>query len=623
VKRDSEAFLAFVAQVPIALGVYTPQGQRLASSSSFADLDRIINLDAWFRELRSARTAGHLDDVSRRQGSQKASGGGRRDYWLRASAHVVDDLVWMIVDDETEFGLREMAAKGLVHSMERALAQARAAAARAGSNLRTVEAVFRFVHTGLCILERDGRISKVASPGFLDLLGRDIVGRHIGEIVGGEDGHALDEIYRLWVVNPEFSAEQLRSMTSVSWHVEGRRLGLRLEPVEDDNGGGGRWAVCLVEDLSLATRRALLDALTHDSRAMMVLASTAPDVFRVAQQEAAHLTSQLLRLASDVALSGGDSPALPRIRELIHSLKSIVASHAMQATSERLHHAEELLAIECADARTPILLEIVDIIGEIDRVFREVGQSIDIADARSSLTIASSDYARYRGLLHAANVPEVLLEVGRWLGFRPAKQLFAGAVYLSAEAGRRGKEVLVSFEDHDLLVDLAFLAPVLEILPHLARNAIAHGVEMPSMRRLAGKPALAKVSLETRLDDESFVIVVSDDGCGIDVAQVWSRARELGINMDPQVEERVLLDVLAHPKFSLAKQVDELAGRGIGLCAVVRAVRALEGELTLNNYPGAGVRFEVRIPNRKSHCIAITRGRLEDALSGGRKSIAA
>ena len=161
------------------------------------------------------------------------------------------------------------------------------------------------------------------------------------------------------------------------------------------------------------------------------------------------------------------------------------------------------------------------------------------------------------------------------------------------------KQVAFRVEGKDIELDRAILDEIADPLVHLLRNAVDHGIEAPAERAARGKPALGQVVLAASRERSSVAIRVSDDGRGIDRAAVLRRARELGLVAD-EVQELSDDDALAHlialAGFSTAEHVTAVSGRGVGIDAVVSAVRALGGSLEVKSEDGRGTTFTIRLP---------------------------
>jgi two-component system, chemotaxis family, sensor kinase CheA len=128
---------------------------------------------------------------------------------------------------------------------------------------------------------------------------------------------------------------------------------------------------------------------------------------------------------------------------------------------------------------------------------------------------------------------------------------------------------------------------------HPLRNAIDHGIESPEERRAAGKPPIASLAIVVRGDANYVTIELTDDGRGIDLEKVRSKAKAKGL---PHATEAQLLDALFADGITTADQATELSGRGVGMGALRAAAEALGGRVTLQSKPGQGTTLRVRVP---------------------------
>ncbi|HEY0242538.1 MAG TPA: Hpt domain-containing protein, partial [Gemmatimonadaceae bacterium] len=130
-----------------------------------------------------------------------------------------------------------------------------------------------------------------------------------------------------------------------------------------------------------------------------------------------------------------------------------------------------------------------------------------------------------------------------------------------------GKKVVFEILGSDIEVDKSVLDEIGEPVMHLLRNSLDHGVETPAERRVAGKSAVAKLTLSAARERSSVVIRVSDDGRGIDMNRVLERALAAGlIEADHGLlTDSEILGLIARPGFSTTSKVTEISGRGVGL----------------------------------------------------------
>jgi two-component sensor histidine kinase len=136
-------------------------------------------------------------------------------------------------------------------------------------------------------------------------------------------------------------------------------------------------------------------------------------------------------------------------------------------------------------------------------------------------------------------------------------------------------------------------------LPHLIRNAIYHGIE--SDRKSAGKDEVGTITLAFGKSASHHFIRISDDGCGLDVNHVAAHALRHNLVSEGelhQMNEKEKVELIFRSGFSTAGTVTDIAGRGVGLTAVMQCVKAQGGTLHVNSAAGMGTTFEISIPIR-------------------------
>ncbi len=181
----------------------------------------------------------------------------------------------------------------------------------------------------------------------------------------------------------------------------------------------------------------------------------------------------------------------------------------------------------------------------------------------------------------------------------PVGQVFDRFPRLVRDVARQlGKDVLFAVEGKEIELDRSVLDEIGEPVVHLLRNAVDHGLESPEAREAAGKPRAGRLTLSAQRDRAAVLIVVRDDGKGIDRARVLKRALELGL-VDAgtqRLDDAALMQCIAHPGFSTAETVTDVSGRGVGIDAVQSKVRTLGGSLGIATEPGKGTTVTIRLP---------------------------
>ncbi|HVF38309.1 MAG TPA: chemotaxis protein CheA [Gemmatimonadaceae bacterium] len=162
-----------------------------------------------------------------------------------------------------------------------------------------------------------------------------------------------------------------------------------------------------------------------------------------------------------------------------------------------------------------------------------------------------------------------------------------------------GKEVMFEIRGSDIEVDKSVLDEIGEPLVHLLRNSLDHGIEVPSERKIAGKPPVARLVLSAARQRSSVLIEVRDDGRGIDVEAVLSRARSAGlIDQDADdLSDAEILSLITRPGFSTTPRVTAMSGRGVGLDVVATKVRSLGGSVELSMAGGKGTTIRLELPS--------------------------
>ncbi len=164
-------------------------------------------------------------------------------------------------------------------------------------------------------------------------------------------------------------------------------------------------------------------------------------------------------------------------------------------------------------------------------------------------------------------------------------------------ANDTGKRAELVVQGASAELDRQVLERMVPPLEHMLRNAIVHGIEPPDRRVALGKPEVGRISVSLARDGAEVVIVVADDGAGINVKLIREKAVSLGL-ADPQVKltDEEAMQLILEPGFSTAGLVTQAAGRGVGMDVVATEVKKLGGGLFIESSLGAGSRFTIRLP---------------------------
>lgn len=208
------------------------------------------------------------------------------------------------------------------------------------------------------------------------------------------------------------------------------------------------------------------------------------------------------------------------------------------------------------------------------------------------------DHSLSQAAAKMRQITEELQEINVSIRMVPVSTVFRKMIRLvgdvSAKLGKKARLELVG-EETELDRDAA--EALQDPLVHMIRNCVDHGLETPEDRVAAGKPETGVIRLQAWHSGGEACISVSDDGRGIDRARLVAKAVEKGLapaGMSPDDAEA--LDLIFHPGFSLAKQVTEFSGRGVGMDVVKRNIEGLKGRVDVESKLGEGSAFRIRIP---------------------------
>lgn len=175
-------------------------------------------------------------------------------------------------------------------------------------------------------------------------------------------------------------------------------------------------------------------------------------------------------------------------------------------------------------------------------------------------------------------------------------------------------QLLISGEETE--VDKNVIEALVDPLVHMIRNAADHGMETRAERLKKGKPEAGVIRLNAYNQGQYVVIQVSDDGRGMDADRIKKRAVErrlLAPDEAESMDNQQALQLIMLPGFSMADEVSDVSGRGVGMDVVKTNVEKLGGEIHISSAPGQGSEFTIKLPLT----MAVGRG-LEVAAEGNR-----
>lgn len=318
---------------------------------------------------------------------------------------------------------------------------------------------------------------------------------------------------------------------------------------------------------------------------------------------------QALRLKSDVLdtllnEAGEVSIARARIENVLKGYKQ--TAQELAANVDRLRAQLRELEIQAESQMRSRLSQMdeshfdpleFDRFSRLQELTRQMAESVnDVSTAQDNLLsgLTEADSALIQQSRMARTLQQELMHMRMVPLNTLAERLYRIVRQSAKETGRRAQ---LELEGGQTELDRVVLDKIAAPLEHLVRNAVAHGVESPDLREAAGKPEYGEVHLSARQEGNEIVLILADDGGGVDVEAVRARAVKLGwLQPDQAISPEQVESFLFRSGFSTAKEVTELAGRGVGLDVVKNEIAGIGGRVRMESVPGQGTRFTIRLP---------------------------
>jgi len=353
-------------------------------------------------------------------------------------------------------------------------------------------------------------------------------------------------------------------------------LSLRLDGRVIRSPGGAVDAVLLT-----ITDVTALDAAQRDNAHFRL-------VVQLLRQRDAFVTfvAEFLSLATAArdALAAGEKHLA---RRAIHTMKGNAGCFGLTELAALIHSLEDAAQLDGA---------------VVDRIERELvaflAANYDVLgilpdDHPGRIVIGSSDLEALASASSLAAVAGWIRNIKR----RPVSALLAPFEDMVRRLAERcDKRVELAIEGRELRVDPDVLAPIVRELGHLVRNAIDHGIELEEDR--GDKPNPAQLWIRVRELGGGYEFVVEDDGRGVDVKTLATKAAALGM-VEAELATRTydeLVELVFVDGLTTSGNITDVSGRGVGMSAIAAAVTSSGGSIRVHSRPNRGTRIEIRVP---------------------------
>ncbi len=243
---------------------------------------------------------------------------------------------------------------------------------------------------------------------------------------------------------------------------------------------------------------------------------------------------------------------------------------------------------------------LIDMVGEL-----VIAQSMVVQDRR---LLEESCHELQRKVTHASKIVRELQDLSMSMRMVPLRGTFQKMQRVARDLARKsGKSVDLVTDDGETEIDRHMVDILNNVLVHMVRNAIDHGIEAPDEREKGGKQQMGTVRLTAFHSGGTVVVEIRDDGRGLNREKILRKAIAAGI-VDPEkiLSDNEVFNLIFAPGLSTSEIVTDVSGRGVGMDVVRKGVETLHGRIDINTAPGMGSTFTVRLPLT----LAITDGML-------------
>lgn len=161
------------------------------------------------------------------------------------------------------------------------------------------------------------------------------------------------------------------------------------------------------------------------------------------------------------------------------------------------------------------------------------------------------------------------------------------------------KDINITISGDEVELDKSIVETLSDPLTHLIRNSCDHGIESREERKARGKNPTGQVALNAFQEGGQIIISIQDDGKGIDAEQLAQKAVKKGIYTQEEISRlstKEKVNLIFHPGFSMAAQVSDISGRGVGMDVVKTNIEKIGGSINVETEVGMGTIIYLHLP---------------------------
>ncbi|MCQ4263670.1 chemotaxis protein CheA [Stutzerimonas stutzeri] len=236
----------------------------------------------------------------------------------------------------------------------------------------------------------------------------------------------------------------------------------------------------------------------------------------------------------------------------------------------------------------------------LDEIMNMVGELVLVRNRLVRLGSNSGDEAMAKAVSNLDVVTADLQSAVMKTRMQPIKKVFGRFPRLVRDLARSlKKEINLELVGEETDLDKNLVEALADPLVHLVRNAVDHGIEMPEEREAAGKSRTGRVVLSAEQEGDHILLIISDDGKGMDANVLRAKAVEKGM-LEKDAADRLsdleCYNLIFAPGFSTKTEISDVSGRGVGMDVVKTKISQLNGTVNVFSTKGQGSRVVIKVP---------------------------
>ncbi|MBT8766415.1 chemotaxis protein CheA [Metapseudomonas boanensis] len=236
----------------------------------------------------------------------------------------------------------------------------------------------------------------------------------------------------------------------------------------------------------------------------------------------------------------------------------------------------------------------------LDEIMNMVGELVLVRNRLVRLGLNSGDESMAKAVSNLDVVTADLQTAVMKTRMQPIKKVFGRFPRLVRDLARNlKKEINLELVGEETDLDKNLVEALADPLVHLVRNAVDHGIEPPEEREAAGKPRTGRVVLSAEQEGDHILLMITDDGKGMDASVLRAKAVEKGL-LDKDAAERLTelecYNLIFAPGFSTKSEISDVSGRGVGMDVVKTKISQLNGTVNVFSQKGLGSKIVIKVP---------------------------